>query len=68
MAAKQLSDGSEDGTILGQDANDKVGFFGKAPVVRPATVAGDATDGATAAAQVNDVIVALKALGLIASS
>lgn len=68
MAARQLSDGNTEGTILGQDASDKVGFFGKAPVVRPATVVGDATDGATAAAQVNEVVAALKALGLIASS
>lgn len=68
MAARQLSDGNTEGTILGQDASDKVGFFGKAPVVRPATVAGDATDAATASAQVNEVVAALKALGLIASS
>lgn len=68
MAARQLSDGNDEGTILGQNAADKVGFFGKAAVVQPATVAGDATDATTASAQVNAVVAALKALGLIASS
>jgi hypothetical protein len=34
MAVKQLSDGGPDGTVLGQSATDKVGFFGKAPVAQ----------------------------------
>lgn len=68
MAARQLSDGNDAGTVLGQSASDKVGFFGKAPVVQPTTIAGDATDAGTASAQVNAVIAALKSLGLIASS
>jgi hypothetical protein len=36
MAAKQLSDGNPDGTVLGQDASDKVGVYGKAPVAQRA--------------------------------
>lgn len=67
MAARQLSDGNDEGTILGK-ATDKVGFFGKTPVARPATIVGDATDATTASAQVNAVVAALKSLGLIASS
>jgi hypothetical protein len=67
MAARQLSDGNDEGTILGK-ATDKVGFFGKTPAVRPATISGDATDATTASAQVNAVVAALKAVGLIASS
>jgi hypothetical protein len=35
MPARQLSDGSEDGTSLGQSATDLVGFFGATPVVEP---------------------------------
>jgi hypothetical protein len=66
MAVKQLSDGGDDGTCLGQDSDDKVGFYGKAPVARPATVA-DATDAATAITTVNTVIDRLQALGLIAT-
>ena len=30
----QLSDGRPDGTLIGQNATDKVGFFGKAPAVQ----------------------------------
>jgi len=63
---KQLSDGDDTGTILGQSATDLVGFFGTTPVDQPAAIA-DATDAATAITQVNAVIAALEELGLIAS-
>lgn len=66
MTARQLSDGNDDGTILGQGATDKVGFFGKTPAVQPATIA-DATDAATAITRINAVIAALETLGLTAS-
>jgi hypothetical protein len=65
MAVKELSDGSTDGTRLGQDTSDKVGFFGATPVDQPATVA-DATDAATAITQINAIIDRLQELGLIA--
>jgi len=67
MAARQLSDGNDAGTILGQSATDKVGFFGATPVVQQTTIA-DATDSATAITTVNSVIAKLEALGLLASS
>ena len=67
MAARQLSDGNDEGTVLGQSATDKVGFFGVTTVVQPATIA-DATDATTAITKVNAVIAALEALGLTASS
>ncbi len=67
MAATQLSDGNDTGTVLGQSSTDKIGFYGLAtPIVQPATVA-DATDAATAITTVNTVIDRLQALGLIAS-
>jgi hypothetical protein len=34
MAARQLSDGNDDGTVLGQSATDKVGFYGKTPIAQ----------------------------------
>lgn len=37
MAIKQLSDGGPDGTLLGQDYADKIGFFGlTTPIAQPA--------------------------------
>ena len=34
MAVENDSDGNTDGTILGQSSTDKLGFYGKAPIVR----------------------------------
>lgn len=68
MAIKQLSDAGTSGTLLGQSASDKIGFYGLAtPIAQPATIT-DATDATTAIAAVNTVIDRLQALGLIASS
>jgi hypothetical protein len=63
---KHLSDKGPDGSLLGQSATDKIGFFGATPVVQPAAIA-DATDTTTAIAKVNLVITALESLGLIAT-
>ena len=67
MAAQNVHDGNADGILLGQASTDKVGFYGKTPVVRPATIA-DATDAATAITKCNAVIAALISVGLIAAS
>jgi hypothetical protein len=67
MAKQQLSNGNDDGVCMGQNASDKISFFGATPVVQPATIA-DATDAATAITKVNAVIAALEALGLTASA
>lgn len=66
----QLSDGRPDGAMLGQNANDKVGFYGATPVVQGATITAlattpTATDIATA---VNSIITRLQTAGIIASS
>jgi hypothetical protein len=61
-----LSDKNPDGTLMGQSATDKIGFFGATPVVQPAAIA-DATDAATAITKCNLVISALETLGLIAT-
>jgi len=63
---RQLSDGDDSGQILGQSATDKVAFFGTTPVVQQSAIA-DATDAATAITQLNAVIDALEAYGLLAS-
>jgi hypothetical protein len=44
----------------------RLGFFSTAPVARPAAIA-DATDAASTQARLNDLLAALRALGLIAS-
>jgi len=67
MAARQLSDGSGDGTVLGQDSSDLVGFYGVTPVDKPALVA-DATDAATAITTVNAIIDLLQEIGLMRTS
>lgn len=67
MGVKQLSDGGPDGTKLGQNASDLVGFYGATPVDQPALVV-DATDAATAITSLNSVIDALVELGLMASA
>ncbi|WP_336057367.1 hypothetical protein [Nitratireductor sp. CH_MIT9313-5] len=69
MAVKQLSDGGTDGTVLGQDANDKIGFYGVTPVDQPATISdpsGGATTDAEARTAINAIIDRLQELGLIA--
>lgn len=69
---KQLSDGSPDGTILGQSTSDKIGFFGTStPAGRPTcTLAAALTAGTTTpaniAAAVDEIHAALSTLGLIA--
>jgi len=72
MAAKQLSDGSGSGTILGQ-SDDKVSFYGATPVTKPvASTSGALTAGNTTAANVAaafcDLRDQLVALGLISNS
>jgi hypothetical protein len=72
LAVKQLSDGSPDGTRLGQSSTDKIGFYGlTTPVVRATcTLAAALTAGTTTpaniAAAVDELHAALAAYGLIA--
>ncbi len=70
MAIKHLSDNSPDGTLLGQSATDKVGFFGLAtPIARPSITA-VATATATTAlneTKIDRLYTALRNLGLIAT-
>ena len=68
MALKELSDGSPDGTRLGQASTDKISFYGATPIVKAGAVTTlattpTATDIATA---VNSIISRLQTIGLIA--
>ncbi|HEX7971884.1 MAG TPA: hypothetical protein VF501_06660 [Thiobacillus sp.] len=69
--AKQLSNLPTEGYILGQNATDKLGFFGTTAVVRP-TVSANASSSATTIAQLNVLISALgsgaNGLGLITAA
>jgi hypothetical protein len=67
MAVKHLSDLNPDGTVLGQTAADKVSFHGATPSAQGVHIA-NATDAATAISQLNLVIAALEAKGLLATS
>lgn len=72
MAARQLSDGNDDGQVLGQSATDKLGFYGlTTPLVRPtctlaAALTAATTTPANIAAAVDEIHAALASLGLIA--
>ena len=61
MAARQLSDLTPDGTLLGQSTTDKIGFYGLATcIARPAAAAQAAvTDGSGGTAAPTNGIVAL---------
>ena len=82
MAVRELSDGNDDGTRLGQSSTDKVGFFGLAtPIVQPSVITAATNTTTTTSTtgalttdldnvrdKLNEVITALKALGLVASA
>lgn len=65
MPVRQLSDGNDDGTTLGQSASDKISFYGAAAVVQQSSAAAG-TDAATTQALANALRTALLNLGFIA--
>ena len=71
MAIKQLSDGNTSGTLLGQSATDKIGFFGlTTPIAQPSITA---TATATATTTLLEtrcarIEAALVALGLVVTT
>lgn len=72
MAIQQIFDGNGDGLVIGQEATDKLGFYGTAtPVAKQTcTLAAALTAGTTTpaniAAAVDEIHAALSALGIIA--
>lgn len=70
MAITHLSDGNPDGTMLGQAAADKVGFFGATPVVQVAVTVNTTATATTALNEQRLVRLeaALVSLGLITTA
>lgn len=69
MVARQLSQAEADGTVIGQSAADKVGFFGATPVAQRAGAAqAVSTDAASVIVLANELRAAMVALGLIKGS
>ena len=66
MAAKFVTNVASDGSVFGFSVSDKIGFFGKTPIVQPA-VSASASSSATTITQLNLLITALGNLGLIAA-
>ena len=67
MAVRHLSDGNDDGTVLGLSATDKISFYNATPVVRQSHIA-DATDAGTVIVTCNAILAALETYGLLATS
>ncbi|MBR9900412.1 MAG: hypothetical protein GYB19_10180 [Rhodospirillales bacterium] len=68
MAIKQLSDGGAEGTLLGQSATDKVGFFGlTTPIAQPSITAVGTTTATTTLneTKIDRLYAALISVGLI---
>jgi hypothetical protein len=68
---KQLSDAGPDGTLLGQSATDKIGFYGLAtPIVKPSVTWPNTATATTALNELkaNRLMAALVALGLIVTT
>lgn len=66
---RQLSDADVDGTLLGQSATDKVGFYGKTPVVQPSGADQAAITAGSTTTVCNNAVIAIRLalvnLGLI---
>lgn len=71
MAVRELTDGNDDGTRIGQSSTEKLGFYGlTTPIVRP-SVTWPNTGTATTTlneTKVNRLKAALEALGLIVTT
>ncbi len=68
MAINQLSNGADDGTLMGQSSTDKLGFYGlTTPIVRPSITAVGTTTATTALneTKIDRLYTALRSLGLI---
>ena len=65
-----VGDGRPDGTIVGRVATEKVGFFGKAPIVQPSVTWPNTATATTALneSKVNRIMAALVNLGLIVTT
>lgn len=75
MAVEYITNGNDDGSCMGQDAAEKISFYGATPVIQRATatthtttnVVTSASYGTLQVAQMQEVMNTLAALGLWAS-
>lgn len=63
-----LSNNASDGTVMGQSATDKIGFYGSSAVTRQTVSSGVATNSATTISQLNTLISALGTVGIITAT
>jgi hypothetical protein len=64
---RQLTNGTDDGTLFGQSTSDKIGFYGlTTPIVQPTITLGAGTTTTLLAADVAAIKAALVALNLVA--
>ena len=71
MAVAYLTNGNDDGHRLGLAASAKIGFYGQTPVTQIANIAALTASTATTtscATAINDILTALKAVGIFASA
>jgi len=64
--AGNITVGTTTGTKIGTATTQKLGFYNKTPVVQPTAIA-DATNGASTQDRLNDLLAAMRTLGLIAT-
>lgn len=67
MTARQISDGNDDGQVLGQSASDKVALHGASPVAQAAAIASPLSTLPSLKAKVISILVALRNKGIIAT-
>lgn len=65
MTIKYLSDGGADGTVVGQSATDKIGFYGKTPIARATVTMTTSDTTGNLRIDVDKIFNAIKNLGLI---
>lgn len=69
LDGRNIQTGRGTGTIIGTDSDQKIGFFGKSPVVQQATIAspaGGITVDGQARSAIDSIINVLKNIGFIA--
>lgn len=66
LSGQNIATDTTTGMQVATSATQKLGFFGRTPVARPAVIA-DATDAASTQARLNDLLAAIRTLGLIAT-
>jgi hypothetical protein len=64
--ANDIAVGTTTGTKIGTATTQKLGFYNKTPVVQPTAIA-DATNGQSTQDRLNDLLAAMRTLGLIAT-